>query len=237
MAPIFVVLTILVLITLDLLIARRRRRADVEEAAILAGPETVREEGSAISVPQGLFLSRGHAWAEVLADGSVRVGMDEVVAGALGVPGKVVLPSSGDHVLSGEPLLTVESGGKQLRVASPVSGTVESINGDLAGEPSLASEAPYSGGWACRIRPSWLGAEIRELRVAETASAWLKEEVNTYVDWLRSRAFALSPAAIQDGGTPMPGALGQLDQDAWSEFEKEFLGLEPRPGAGSESDA
>jgi len=237
MAPIFVVLTILVLVSLDLLLAKRRGHRTEEEVMTCANLEAAGEVGAAVSLPQGLFLSRGHSWAEVLADGSVRVGMDEVVAEALGVPGKIVLPSSGDRVLSGEPLLTIENGGKRLRVPSPISGTVESINDDLAAHPSLVSDAPYGGGWACCIRASQLGSEIRELRIAETAVTWLKEEVNSFVDWLRGGSFSTAPAAIQDGGKPVSGSLAQLDQDAWTAFETEFLGLRPQQESESESQA
>jgi hypothetical protein len=53
---------------------------------------------------------------------------------------------------------------------------------------------------------------------------WMSEELRRFRELLAGSAeSALAPAVLQDGGTPFPGMLKQLDAAKLEQFEKQFL--------------
>ena len=216
MVAIFIVLAILVLVAIDAGLEWRKARA----APLLPQPL-----GSAWEpvIPAGLFFHPGHTWTEIQPLGQVRVGLDDFVLQALGRPDRVVMRQPGEEVRQGEAMLTLEQAGRQLVLPAPVSGEIEDINEHLAGHPESLGDSTYGKGWVYTLKPKQLGLEVNHLKVAENASAWFEGEKQRFADWIGERAGLQLATAMQDGGLPVSGALGQLNEVDWQDFQLRFL--------------
>lgn len=201
----------------DLFLERRRRSRQ------MAMPVPDGLNAPSLELPAGLFLHSGHSWAEVDRSGSLRVGLDELVARAVGRPDRVFLRAPGERLTQGETFLVLERGGRRLSVPSPVSGVVQQANTEVSRDVGLLSESPYGSGWLYRIVPTSLGHEARGLRVAERATQWLQQQSALFAEWV-GRHSGMSPGlAMQDGGTPVPGALDFVAGQDWLAFQREFI--------------
>ena len=219
MVAIFVVLTILLLVGVDVLLEWRRHPQEAIQPVPQPGAHLFPEP----ALPAGLFVHPGHTWAEILRSGSVRIGLDDFVRYALGRPDRLILRQPGEQVLQGDPLLTLERDGRQLVLKAPLSGTIESSNQILAAHPENLEQSAYGENWTYTLKPKSLGEEIGVLQVAERASSWLDAELRRLADWVGSLAPAQPGVAMQDGGLPVSGILTQLDETACQDFQQQFL--------------
>lgn len=133
-----------------------------------------------LEVPEPLYyLVDEQVWAEVLDDGSVRVGIT-----ALGVhlAGEVYMcrpKAPGAVVERGRAVAVVELAKSIVSVKSPVSGRVLETNPRLAAEPELVHLDPYGAGWLARIQPVDWAADAEVLLHGAAAAdamarhAWL----------------------------------------------------------------
>jgi glycine cleavage system H protein len=177
------------------------------------------------AVPQGFYLSEGHAWFKSDPSGEVRVGADALVARALGTLEKVVFPKAGDLVRKGQPLFYLVHEGNVLTVSSSVTGRVIAINPALRDRPELVARDPYGSGWVCRIVSAYLDDGSGRMRFGDKAAFWLECQFDRFCEFISARVssdLALGLTSL-DGGLPVVGALTQLDGAAWSAFEAEFL--------------
>ena len=177
------------------------------------------------SAPQGIFLHPGHAWAGLQASGTVRVGMDGFVQSLLGVIDGVELPKEGARIGRGETLFTVRQGRRKASFQSPLEGIVTTANRNLETDPSPIGQDPFQKGWICTLSPTNLARNLKELRIAEEAAEWIREEIRSFGDFLASRP-VLSPAlgaVAPDGGQPTKGLLQHMDDPTWKQFESRFL--------------
>ena len=219
MVAIFVILTILLFVGIDAILQRRRQHQHA------LAPEPPPARSWAPQLPAGLFLHPGHTWAEIYASGLVRMGLDDLVARLVGHVDRVRLRMPGEKVRRGEEILALEQSGRTLSLVAPVSGTIERVNNELLERPEAISNNPFREGWAYAIRPSRLGEEIGELKVAENARSWLADELQRCIDWLNAHSGRAPSFAMQDGGTPVEGVLGHLDNRAWEAFQHQFLAV------------
>lgn len=152
--------------------AQRRPAVHVVSPVIA---ETV--AASEYCVPGGAFVSAGHAWAQIEADGGVCLGVDDFARKALGRIERLELPAKGARLGRGDVLCVVRRGDQRLRVRSPLAGEVTQVNGDLAAQPALVTQSPYDRGWVCVVRPTDLAADLRGLRIGHPVVEWYQEEV------------------------------------------------------------
>ncbi len=221
MVAIFVVLFIVLAMTIDTVIRRK---------APAPAPIAARRE---IPLPGGLFLDTGHTWAALEPSGRIRIGADDLVRAAIGHADKVELPAPGTEVQKGQPLFTLVNGGRRAVIASPVDGIVRSVNPALAEDGASVARDPYRRGWICALSPKNLSASLRNLKVAEEAVEWLRNERERFDEFAAARIWrnAVPGTAMADGGKPADGILNHLDDDAWETFGREFLA--PREAAGN----
>jgi glycine cleavage system H protein len=218
MVALLLVLFVAVLLAVDLGRERRRRAAGALPAVAPTAPA---------NLPAGVFVHPGHAWAEVLRSGHVRVGLDGLVSYLVGTIEQVTPRQVGEAVRQGEPLLRLEQGNRHLTVAAPVTGRVTFLNDRLISRPSDLGRSTYGDNWVCVLQPTRLGEEIPALRVAGAAADWLRQEFRRLADCLGDMVPAQAGMAMQDGGMPMPGALSALPDEAWARFQCEFLSSAP----------
>jgi len=231
MVAIFVALMFIGLVLMDAVVQKVEARRSLSVAPLRAPRKTrpavlIPQVGSfPWAVPQGVYLSEGHAWFKPDPSGEVRVGADALVAHALGRLEKVVFPKTGDLVRRGQPLFYLVHEGDVLTVSSSVTGRVVAINPELKERPELVAGDPYGAGWVCRIVSAYLDDGSGRMRFADKAAFWLECEFDRFCEFVSGHvapdlAFGLTSA---DGGLPEVGALTQLDDAAWNAFEAEFL--------------
>jgi glycine cleavage system H protein len=219
MVAILVVLFILLVLAIDALVHRK-------EAAPLLLP--VRRQ---IALPGGLFLDSGHTWTALEPSGRIRVGLDDLVRGAVGRIDKLELPELGTEVKRGQPLFALVQGGRRAALVSPVDGVVSSVNPLVADTTGPVAADPYQRGWVCALSPKNLGASLRRLKVAEEAIDWLRAERDRFEKFVVAQAWRspLPGMAMADGGKPADGVLGHLDDEAWATFGRDFLAPQDPP--------
>jgi glycine cleavage system H protein len=177
MVAILVGLTFIGLILLDVLIQKWQERRVGHAERLAASPwlsPSGREKLAGwIAVPEGVYLSEGHAWAQPGPEGTVRAGADGLVSRALGQASRVILPRAGDEVTAGDPLVHLELNRRALTVNSPVSGGVAAVNRRLRERPGLVADDPFGDGWICS---AVAGPQVREngaMRLGNGAAEWL----------------------------------------------------------------
>lgn len=126
--------------------------------------------------PDDVYYHKEHFWAKVDGD-RVTMGTSDFAQKLAGQIVYVELPSVGRNVEQGKPCGSMESGKWVGRIYAPVSGKVESVNQELEETPELINESPYEKGWICKITPSNLEEELKNLLKGEALLEFIKSEI------------------------------------------------------------
>lgn len=118
-------------------------------------------------VREGLYYTPDHTWAEVLPDGTVRVGITDYAQKMLKTVRRIRLESVGAEVEQFEPFGIIESTKATSDLISPVSGVIKKVNENALKQPSIVNVDPYGKGWLIIIEPSNLDEELAGLLDAE----------------------------------------------------------------------
>ena len=223
MAVVIVLVSIFFFLSIEAigLALRKRRGAEAEAPSVRAFPE--------IHVPRGLFLGEGHSWARLTESGELRVGLDELIAQAIGGADAVDLPRPGTRVRKGEPLATVTRLGRTFVVPSPVDGTVVATNETVERSPAALEADPYGAGWLATIWPVEHTEALKALKVGEKAAQWLQRELERFTAFVAEHTSPeLVGATLPDGARPVVGAALALDEEGWRRFQEAFTGVTPR---------
>ncbi|MBW2148427.1 MAG: hypothetical protein JRI22_15545 [Deltaproteobacteria bacterium] len=221
MVAIFVVMTIMAFVAIDLMIQtlERRKKASLQ-------PETIHHHTAGIYnliLPLVYFFHPGHTWAQVEKTGMVRVGLDSFAQKLIGNIDTIELPEVGKEVKQGQPLFSIRQGRRSAAFVSPVNGKIASTNNHL--EPNLIKKEPYSSGWIAEVEPDSLSDDLSRLKIGKDAVLWMKKEIKKFLDfsWARVPAPAIVGQTAQDGGFPVEGILETMDDETWDHFETQFL--------------
>jgi len=217
MTAILVILTILVFIGVDAVVMAVRRR---HAPALVLQPITPMLEPRP---PQGIFLDPHHSWVRITADGTLRVGIDDFLAEAVGDVDAVEAPPRGTQIKRGEPLLKLRVKGKTLVVPAPSSGEVVAVNEHVASQPWTVNRDPYGVGWVVALWSRDQHEAIKPLRIGSAATAFLRREMQRLADFLTPTGTLATVPLLADGGIPRRGALNALDAARWEAFQEEFL--------------
>jgi glycine cleavage system H lipoate-binding protein len=219
MTVIFVVMTILVFLTLDVIV----RRVRAKRTAPVAFAQKV-QSAFPVRIPEGIFFARSHTWMSLFPSGKVRLGVDDFVGRLLDKPQVEYMRGAGDTVKKGDALFALSEGGRTLTIHAPMAGRIVSVNEELPRRPELLKENLFSDGWAFTIQPE-KPSELREMLLGEETGRWIAGEFRRLRDVFASVSpdGELVPALLQDGGPPVAGALKQMGADVWQNFEEEFL--------------
>jgi len=208
------VLAVLALLALPVLLVAGVLRAVEEVRRRQLG---LRDVGGLLFRPD-LWYSPTHTWLARRPGGSVVVGLDDLAQRLMPSVTGVELPRPGTVVRRGEPLLTLFAGARTLRVPSPVSGTLRSVNHAVQRDPALVKREPYGRGWLVAMEPS--DGEWASLPRGAAAEAFLGEES---ARWNRFVEQQLGFGAA-DGGhlvAPAPELIGEA---GWRRLAEEFVG-------------
>ncbi|HET9531589.1 MAG TPA: hypothetical protein VFQ92_14625 [Blastocatellia bacterium] len=230
MVALFVVLTIVLCVAVDSIVQWRKSRNE-EEARQLANRLAPTYEFEKVSAPSDVFLDTGHTWVHVAPTGRADVGLDSFAQKIIGRIDAVVLPEVGKEVHRGDMLFAVCQGNRRAAFASPVDGIVTSVDKNLAWHPETIQSDPYNEGWVCSLAPRNLSQDLKQLRLADDANTWLKDELYRFQEFFAARPLDDTKLGqvLQNGGRPDGGVLELMDEATWKQFNEVFL----RPQSGA----
>jgi len=160
-------------------------------------------------LPLDRLYHRGHSWARMESDGTVTVGLDDIARRLVGRPEAIELPAIGSRVDANGLAVRVRTRGAEVRLLSPVDGTVVEARGDDAG-------------FTLRVDPGG-SLDARHLLQGQEARVWALRE-------LERLQRALSPseagAALADGGEMVADVGAALPPDRYDALLGDMF-LEP----------
>jgi glycine cleavage system H protein len=112
--------------------------------------------------PDDLRYTSKHEWVRQGAGNSVRVGITDYAAEALGDVVYVSLPQIGEEVAVDDACAEVESTKSVSDVYSPATGVVTAVNELLNSTPETINSDPYGDGWIFELELSEPG-EVEDL--------------------------------------------------------------------------
>ncbi len=107
-----------------------------------------------MSFPEDLRYSTDHEWVRSGNGSTVRVGISDYAAEALGDVVYVSLPTVGEEVAAGDACGELESTKSVSELYSPVAGVVTAVNQLLADSPETVNADPYGDGWIFEVEVS-----------------------------------------------------------------------------------
>jgi glycine cleavage system H protein len=173
--------------------------------------------------PFGVFVDSAHSWVKLMSDGTMRIGVDDFIAEALGRVDGVELPEPGHKIERGDTLVTLRVGEKLLRVPSPISGEVAAHNATALQSPATLTADPYGLGWLLSLRTQDHKEAIKPLHLGNGALGYLRQELARLGDFFTARASTSAAPLMADGGLPQRGAVADLDDAGLERFADEFI--------------
>lgn len=232
MSVIFVIMTIVFFIGTESLLQYLRRR----KLATVSSPHTKQVFSAPvlpdflknIVEPEGMFYNPGHTWAFLEMDGTVKIGLDSFFHQVMGKADRIIVPEVGEETNQGSLTIIVQKGERKVYVPLPVDGTIEAINREALQNPEALLADPYSTGWLLRVKPHNFMENVHTLKFGREAKKWFAHEVHKLRDFL-SEHFQAGEVAFQtmyDGGIPMFGVSGMLNDAGWESLKQEFFANE-----------
>lgn len=155
------------------------------------------EDVFGMAFPLDRFYHRGHTWTHMETDGSVTVGLDDLGQRLLGVPDRVDLPEPGVRLHANGTAFRVHKRDADVRVLSPVDGSVIETGGP-------------DRGWYLRVRPEPL--DLRHLLRGAEVRPWLLKEMERLQLALSQEG--VSPT-LADGGVPVTDIAAAYPEANW----------------------
>ena len=126
-------------------------------------------------IPPELKYVKTHEWLELLADGTVKVGITDHAQEMLGDMVYVELPEVGRELNAGDECGVVESVKAASDVYIPLTGRIVEVNETVTETPETVNSDPYGDGWLYRLKVGDSG-ELDGLLDADGYAAVLAEE-------------------------------------------------------------
>jgi CheY-like chemotaxis protein len=170
-----------------------------------------------LNVPAGVFISPQHAWAKIELNGTVRVGLDDLIRKLFEKIDQVELPETGQKIERGETLFSLKYGDYRLEIPSPFSGKITFVNTEHAEHPEWLAIRPFELSWMCAIEPSNLAAELPGLRIGLDSVEWYQKEIDRYRE--------LSNKFLEDASRFESNETAQGEQNENAEYLKLLVGF------------
>ena len=173
-----------------------------------------------LNVPAGVFVSPQHAWAKIEMNGTVRVGVDDLLRKLFGSVEQVRLPERGRKYEKGEALFSIEYGDDTLDIPAPLSGKVIAANAEHSEHPEWLAVKPFELGWICGLEPADLSGELPDLKIGRDAIAWYQQELDRFSTLSNSQ----EGREVPDSNTGAEHPRSPADNaELLTEFTKPFL--------------
>ena len=138
----------------------------------------------AFSIPGGVFVSPGHCWASLKADGKVEVGIDDFAKKIIGKIEDIDLPNLGMEVKQGQHLFSVQQKTYSIPFNSPISGKVTAVNKIMLDDLDQLEYTPYDKNYVCVIQAGNLDDELKNLKIGQAAVNFFNEDIAQLHDYV-----------------------------------------------------
>lgn len=235
MVVVAVVLSIIACLAIDYFLQWRAREGMVvagDHGALAAGTEFAAALSCAhggpsdlLRVPTGVFLAPGHTWMRLERSGAVQVGAGQLPLRALGGLDALETRPAGAEIRRGDTIAVLKHGGRELRLRSPVAGTVQEVRVEACRDPRTVQPGTLEGSWLCRIAPRDLSGAIKRGFAGEEAIEWMRGEAGRVRDFISGMALDRSEtsATLADGGLPLHGLADLVRPEQWENFTARFF--------------
>lgn len=184
------------------------------------------------------YVNAGHSWIKVLNQNQVKIGIDDIVATALGAIDEVILPQPGEKVKRGASCGQVLQFEHIFSIVSPVSGQVVEINKELTKFPNQLTLDPLNKGWMMVIRPDNLEQDLKLCRSGDALMSWYLKEFKWFECHL-AKGFDQHcnkvGITLTDGGEISRNLRNHLPKDQYRQMIISLLGL-PDSSVGRSED-
>ena len=213
MVIIFVILTLLIAISIEQIIAKQRKSETVTPVSDIPVFNK-----SSVYTPVGYLISKYHTWVRP-EDNTFKIGIDNFSVKALGNIFIKSIVNAGESIKKGDTIIKAEVHGQPINFRSPVNGTIKAINKMLFN--STVKDA-YGKDWGLLIEKN---DNPESLMSGNQAQQWLKKEMVRLKDFLAESSFAPEAVGVTmyDGGNIVEGILSSLNTTIIPEFEEQFL--------------
>ena len=168
------------------------------------------------------FYAPGHLWLRERGGrrlaGALELGVDDLAQRLLPSVTEVDLVRAGSTVEKGATVAVLHGGGRAVRIAAPIAGTVAGVNASVLRDPGLVKREGYGRGWLVAIAPE--DPSFADLPSGEAAEGWLQREATR---WSRFIEDQLGFAAA-DGGELVAPAPWLVGDENWKALTAAFLG-------------
>lgn len=171
---------------------------------------------------ESVFHHPCHTWVRRTGDGTVQVGVDELIVAFVGEVEKLEMPAPGTRLNRDMPSWSLFRRGRKLDLVAPVSGKVLSINSRIAENPALLGETPYDEGWCFTMEPANLTLEQSRLYPGVMAREW-QELSRKRVRQLFAPSLSPVVQTALDGGELVDGFGDTLTDREWQLAQTELF--------------
>lgn len=221
MVILLVAITFAVIVTIDAVLERRRRRVLVHEGEALHARLREVEPNfvAGYEMPENLHYHRGHMWVDWVAPDQAYVGLDDFARRLIGHPEKIALPHRGSWTDQGQTAVEIVRGSHRTRLQAPISGEIIERNPALSGDPDQLHKDSYGRGWLYKIRSHRLAEQLNGLLDGSLAERWMEDTRDRF----HHQLVLASGSVIQDGGTTVEDLAAALGDDQYEALVEEFL--------------
>jgi glycine cleavage system H protein len=167
----------------------------------------------------------GHLWIRQEEDTSVTIGLDHVAASLVGPLAAIVVPHRPTHLAYHVPCCWLVHHEGTIGISSPFDGTVIRYNEELAANPSLLADKPYTHGWVVKAIPDKNSAKSPRQRSASENAVAVARELHRLKDEIALRLHSrpdIGPSAM-DGGFPVRSPFEMIGPAAFALLAKMFI--------------
>ena len=217
MVLLLVVITLIVAVSIELIIAKYRKTAPETSSAAIP----VFNKAS-LYAPDGFYLSGFHTWVHP-EEKDVKIGIDNFALKALGKIFIKSIAAEGSRIKRGDTIIDADVNGQRIQFRSPVDGVIKSVNKSLFNN-TLADV--YGNDWGLTIEKEKTAADtLKNLFAGSPAHHWIKSELRRFKDFLGENSFAPEAVGVTmyDGGNIAEGVLSSLGKNVIMDFEEQFL--------------
>ncbi|MDZ4797367.1 MAG: hypothetical protein SGI92_04350 [Bryobacteraceae bacterium] len=176
------------------------------------------EDADGIELPRDLRYSLNHMWLDIAEDGSWRVGVDALLAHAMGHLDSVEFLTGMGNV---RPSAVLTAGQTELHASFPHELPVAACNNYVRADPSRVTEAPYTSGWL--FRGDRLASVPAGLIPGDKAREWMLREMTRVTEFAHEQMPEIAAGTMADGGMPERGFVAHLPRSERLRFVNSFF--------------
>jgi CheY-like chemotaxis protein/glycine cleavage system H lipoate-binding protein len=175
-------------------------------------------------IPGGAFISEGHCWLTLEAEGAVKVGIDDFAKKLLGKINDIEFPNLGMKVKAGQSLFSIRIGKRTVAFKSPVSGQVTKVNKFLGENLGSLEATPYGQNWICTIDADDFDSELKTLKIGKSAVNFFQTEIDRFLASVREAQRTSSKTSEEVAREPLHvGQMETLEDGVWNEVAGKFF--------------